>query len=59
MLADPWKKIWSSPVFKEIRDRLAVPDDCRGCPDFPVCGSGCPLSREHDLIHCTDRVSEG
>ena len=59
MLADPWKKIWSGPVFKEIRERLAVPDDCRACPDFPVCGSGCPLSREHDMIHCTDRVSEG
>ncbi len=59
ILEDKWEAIWNGEVFREIRERLAVPDDCRSCPDFAVCGSGCPLSREHDLVCCTDRVSEG
>ena len=59
ILTDDWNRIWAGEVFRDIRERLSVPDDCRSCPDFSVCGSGCPLSREHDMIHCTDRVSEG
>ncbi|NLW50533.1 MAG: radical SAM protein [Candidatus Brocadiaceae bacterium] len=59
ILTDEWKAIWESSVFRDIRERRNVPDDCRGCPDFPVCGSGCPLSREHDMVQCMDRVSEG
>jgi radical SAM protein with 4Fe4S-binding SPASM domain len=59
ILTDDWTKIWAGEVFRDIRERLSVPDDCRSCPDFSVCGSGCPLSREHDMVHCTDRVSEG
>jgi radical SAM protein with 4Fe4S-binding SPASM domain len=59
ILTDDWQAIWAGEVFREIRERLSVPDDCRPCPDFSVCGSGCPLSREHDMVHCTDRLSEG
>jgi radical SAM protein with 4Fe4S-binding SPASM domain len=59
ILADDWAHIWSGEVMRDIRERLSVPDDCRACPDFPVCGSGCPLSREHDMVLCTDRLSEG
>lgn len=59
ILTDDWKGIWAGEVFREMRDRLSVPEDCRSCPDFSVCGSGCPLSRDHDMVHCTDRVSEG
>ncbi len=59
ILADDWNRIWNGQVFRDIRERLSVPDTCHACPDFSVCGSGCPLSRERDLVHCTDRVSEG
>jgi radical SAM protein with 4Fe4S-binding SPASM domain len=58
ILADEWAKIWDSPLFKEIRGRDAVPDDCRECPDFEVCGSGCPLSSGERFL-CTDSSSEG
>ena len=59
ILADDWAGIWNGEVFTDIRERLSVPAACRACPDFPVCGSGCPLSRDHDMTFCTDRVSEG
>jgi radical SAM protein with 4Fe4S-binding SPASM domain len=59
ILADDWSRIWSGDVFRDIRERLSVPDDCRSCPDFGVCGGGCPLSREHDMVCCADRLSEG
>lgn len=59
ILTDDWQGIWEGDVFRDIRERLNVPDDCRSCPDFPVCGSGCPLSRDHDMVQCMDRVSEG
>ena len=59
ILADEWKSVWTGEVFRDIRERLSVPDGCRSCPDFPVCGSGCPLSRERDMVCCADRVSEG
>ncbi len=58
ILTDDWKKIWESPLFVQIRNRDAVPDDCRECPDFEVCGSGCPLS-SGDRFLCTDSSSEG
>jgi radical SAM protein with 4Fe4S-binding SPASM domain len=59
VLKDDWARIWDGEVFTDIRERLSVPAACRSCPDFPVCGSGCPLSRDHDMVFCTDRVSEG
>ena len=59
ILTDDWQRIWKGEVFRDIRERLSVPDECRSCPDFSVCGSGCPLSREHDMVQCIDRVSEG
>jgi radical SAM protein with 4Fe4S-binding SPASM domain len=58
ILTDDWKSIWQSPLFREIRGRDAVSDDCRECPDFEVCGSGCPLS-SGDRFLCTDSSSEG
>ncbi len=58
ILRDEWSDIWQSPLFKEIRGRNAVPDDCRECPDFEVCGSGCPLN-SGDRFLCADSSSEG
>ncbi|MFH1723441.1 MAG: radical SAM protein [Elusimicrobiota bacterium] len=59
ILRDPWKSIWESPLFRDFRERLSVPEDCRGCPDFDVCGGGCPLDRENGVLHCGDSTSEG
>ena len=59
LLRQNWNAIWNSKIFRDIRERRLVPDDCRECPDFTVCGSGCPLSREHHVVFCQDRLSEG
>lgn len=58
ILRDEWKAIWESPLFAGMRSRSAAPESCRGCPDFEVCGSGCPLSGG-DRFLCTDSTSEG
>jgi len=59
MLRQRWDAIWNGEVFRDIRERLSVPDECRECPDFAVCGSGCPLSRDHGVVLCQDWASEG
>ncbi len=59
LLKEDWDAVWNGEVFRDIRERLSVPDDCRGCPDFAVCGGGCPLSRDHNVVFCQDRASEG
>lgn len=52
LLRDPWERIWESPLFRAFRNRgsepeaAGLPEKCRHCPDFPVCGGGCPLERE-------------
>ena len=58
ILTDPWETLWNSPLFKKIRGREAAPPECCTCPDFEVCGSGCPLS-EGERFLCTDSASEG
>lgn len=52
LLCDPWERIWESPLFRAFRNRgsepeaAGLPEKCRHCPDFPVCGGGCPLERD-------------
>jgi radical SAM protein with 4Fe4S-binding SPASM domain len=53
ILRDPWPAIWQSPLFTRIRTRADVSETCRACPDFPVCGGGCPLSKG-DRFLCTE-----
>jgi len=43
ILTDDWEKIWNSPLAVSLRKRDWVPDECRGCAEFPLCGGGCPL----------------
>jgi len=43
ILTDDWGKIWNSPLAVSLRNRDWVPDECRGCAEFPLCGGGCPL----------------
>ena len=57
ILRDPWPKIWDSDLFRRIRTRAEASDECRECPDFAVCGAGCPLSKGERFL-CTDSTSE-
>ena len=57
ILRDQWPKIWDSDLFRRIRTRAEASDQCRECPDFPVCGAGCPLSKGERFL-CTDSTSE-
>jgi radical SAM protein with 4Fe4S-binding SPASM domain len=50
ILADPWDKIWHSPLAEKIRKRELVEEKCKECPQLQVCGGGCPLelqSKDH------------
>lgn len=58
ILKDEWESIWNSPLFRGIRSRAKADEACRSCPDFEVCGSGCPLSDGQQFV-CADSVSEG
>lgn len=52
ILADPWKSIWNSVLFRSFRDReedpeaAGLPRACWDCPDLEMCGGGCRLERE-------------
>lgn len=58
VLEDDWRKIWDSDLFKKIRSRGGLPEECADCADLEVCGGGCPLL-DGDRYICTDSTSEG
>ncbi len=54
---DPWKKIWEHELCQRIRERKYMPEKCKGCELWQLCGGGCPLSIEHGDYLCGDRFS--
>lgn len=52
ILHDSWEQIWESDLFRSFRDRKVepavsgLPEECRHCPDYSVCGGGCRIERE-------------
>jgi len=52
ILKEPWEKIWYAPLCRKIRAREYAPAKCRKCPDFSVCGAGCPLYLQHASTVC-------
>jgi radical SAM protein with 4Fe4S-binding SPASM domain len=58
ILEDEWKEIWESEIFKKIRSRADLAEECTDCADLEVCGGGCPLL-SGDRYICTDSTSEG
>jgi radical SAM protein with 4Fe4S-binding SPASM domain len=57
ILKDDWATIWDNPVTKCLRDRTWAPAECLDCPDFPLCGGGCPLyAAEHEYL-CVESQS--
>jgi radical SAM protein with 4Fe4S-binding SPASM domain len=48
ILTDEWRNIWNSPLAVGLRNRDWVPEECRSCAEFPLCGGGCPLLLAED-----------
>jgi len=50
ILRDPWEAIWNHDLALYLRERRYAPEKCRECPEFSICGGGCPLylKREGD-----------
>ncbi len=47
ILRDPWEAIWNHDLAQALRERRYAPEKCRECPEFPICGGGCPLYLRH------------
>jgi len=47
ILHDPWEAIWEHDLAQSLRERRYAPDKCRLCPEFSICGGGCPLHLRH------------
>jgi radical SAM protein with 4Fe4S-binding SPASM domain len=58
ILRDSWETIWNGELFQSIRSRTKRDEPCVGCPDFDVCGGGCPLSAGTSFV-CSSGMSEG
>ena len=43
ILRDPWEAIWNHDLAQALRERRYAPEKCRECPEFGICGGGCPL----------------
>lgn len=48
LLFQSWEEIWNHPLAASIRNRSALPNECKQCQILDVCGGGCPLAKEHD-----------
>ncbi|OGL42906.1 MAG: hypothetical protein A2161_07440 [Candidatus Schekmanbacteria bacterium RBG_13_48_7] len=51
-LNDTWENIWNHELCKKLRSHEWVPDKCKDCGDFFVCGGGCPLNIQTDQPQC-------
>ena len=52
ILTDSWEKIWQSPLAVKLRKREYVRQKCRDCPQFQICGGGCPLELQSTEYLC-------
>jgi radical SAM protein with 4Fe4S-binding SPASM domain len=43
ILTDSWEKIWQHPLAEKLRKREFAEPKCKDCPQFQICGGGCPL----------------
>jgi len=48
ILRDPWESIWNHDLAQALRERRYAPEKCRACPEFSICGGGCPLYLRHE-----------
>ncbi len=47
ILRDDWDGIWNHDLARSLRERRYAPEKCRSCPEFDLCGGGCPLYLQH------------
>lgn len=59
ILRDNFQDIWNNPELVSIRNRDWVDDQCRDCPDFNLCGGGCPLYNESGELICNNVMGDG
>jgi radical SAM protein with 4Fe4S-binding SPASM domain len=52
ILKDDWDTIFDNELARELRERRYAPARCRECPDFEICGAGCPLSVKYERVFC-------
>lgn len=57
LLTDSWDSIYNSSLFRSIRDRDRLGEECTGCPDRDLCGGGCPLPAGGSGVACPDMLS--
>lgn len=56
ILADPWDAIWNGVLFRSFRERetdplaAGLPAACWDCPDLELCGGGCRLEHELQVV---------
>jgi len=58
ILHDPWDAIWNHDLAVSLRERRYAPDKCQDCPEFPLCGGGCPLYLKHTQDEIPSREME-
>ena len=47
ILQDEWDGIWNHELARSLRERSYAPEKCHTCPEFDLCGGGCPLYLQH------------
>ena len=57
ILENDWSVIWEHPTAKSLRDRDWVSEKCRSCPNFALCGGGCPLYSKNQNLLCVESHS--
>lgn len=57
ILEQEWPQIWNHPTAKSLRNRDWVSDRCRACPNFSLCGGGCPLYSQNQNLLCVESHS--
>ncbi len=59
ILRDPWEDIWNHDLAQALRERRYAPEKCQECPEFPLCGGGCPLYLRHHWPEPTRETPPG
>ncbi len=57
ILENDWSDIWDHPTARGLRNREWASEKCRSCPNFQLCGGGCPLYIEGQGLLCVESQS--
>jgi radical SAM protein with 4Fe4S-binding SPASM domain len=59
ILTDPWEKIWNAKPAVDLRKKAYLQEKCRVCDKLPLCGGGCPIYNQQQVVLCLDSKSNG